>query len=56
MNLYRVTITEPGAVTELETVRADNVHDAIEKVRAQLLIEGRTLNRVTLSAVKINEN
>ena len=55
MNLYRVTITEPGAVTELETVRADNMHDAIDKVRAQLIKEKRTLNRVTFSAVRIGD-
>ena len=55
MNLYRVFIREPGAVTELETVRSDNMHDAIEKVRQQLIKEKRTLTRVTFSAVRIGE-
>ena len=55
MNLYRVIIREPGAVTELETVRAPSKEAAMIKVRNQLIIEGRTLNRVVFEAKKLPE-
>ena len=52
---HQVTIREPGQITELETVLADNMYAAIEKVKQQLIVEKRKVERVTFSAVRLDD-
>jgi len=56
MNLYVVTIREKGFITEIETVRSESFLDAIRKVKGQLVVEGRHIERIKFSARKVDES
>ena len=56
MNLFQVTIREPGQITEIETVRAECMYDAMLAVKKQLISEGRNVERVTFTARKVDES
>ena len=55
MNLYSVMILEPGQITEIETVRAECMYDAMLAVKKQLISEGRNIERVTFTARKVDD-